>query len=317
MKRIGAVGLCLVAAFVCSAMIVASAQAANPEFGQCVAAKKGFYKDSSCTERDESKGKPKGKFEWQAGPQPTCVAVKKGFYKDSGCTERDESKGKPKGKFEKACAVNCSDFTTSSGPVAFYAYQPENEEEPALRQGTTLTGMGGTVTCSSSAGSGEITRAREERESITFSGCESSGQACNSTGEAAGTIADPKFVTVPVNLPGGRVGVIARVSGAGEIVIHCGSVEEIAEGETLGVLTGDQNVASNTSTETWEVTSPSEGVQKERIFLNSEGEELGGPGFRWETLIRGYEGEPAGIFVGTGLKAAESVTNEAAIEVKN
>jgi hypothetical protein len=317
MKQIKVVGLCLVVAFALSALISTTAQAATPEFGNCVAAKKGFYKDSKCTERDEKKGAPKGKFEWQAGAQPTCVAVKKGFYKDSGCTERDEKKGAPKGKFEKECEASCADIKSKSGAATFYTFEPLNESEPSkLPQGATLTGLGGVVKCTSSSGSGEITGASESEEQITFSGCQSLSTPCESIGSAAGTIVASRVVGELELLPAGKgVGMIARIPGSGEIEIECGSVRNEFSGEALGVVTGDISSPSTTSAETWAVTNPSEGVQKERYFLNGANEEVGGPQLCWQSDIEHYEASKFGKFGCTGFEADEEIS-QASMEVR-
>ncbi len=64
MKRIRIVGLCLVAAFAVSAVVSASAFAAAPEFGKCVAKAGGKYATSAC---DSEKAKAE-KYEWTPGP---------------------------------------------------------------------------------------------------------------------------------------------------------------------------------------------------------------------------------------------------------
>jgi dienelactone hydrolase len=70
MKRIGMVGLCLAAVLAMSAVVVASASAAAPEYGRCLKAEKigkvynGGYTNSSCTTASESKT---GKYEWFPG----------------------------------------------------------------------------------------------------------------------------------------------------------------------------------------------------------------------------------------------------------
>src|ERR1700728_4705272 len=95
------IGACLVAVFALAAVAVSSASAAEPEWGRCVSAKKGHYKDANCQEKDEKNGKGKGKFEWVPGAQSDCIAQKKGKYKESKCETLDEKNGKAKGKYEK------------------------------------------------------------------------------------------------------------------------------------------------------------------------------------------------------------------------
>jgi len=65
MKRMGMVRLCLVAAFAMSAVAVASASAAAPEYGRCLTAgKTGGFTDSKCT---KASGTKTGKYEWFPG----------------------------------------------------------------------------------------------------------------------------------------------------------------------------------------------------------------------------------------------------------
>ena len=107
-RHLKLLGLCLTAVFALVAIAaVASASAAEPEWGRCVAVKsKGHYEDSSCTKEDFKENKAhvkkyKGQYEWLPGLQTDCVAEKGGRYKDSGCTVEDVKKGVAKGKYEK------------------------------------------------------------------------------------------------------------------------------------------------------------------------------------------------------------------------
>jgi hypothetical protein len=324
MKRINIAGLCLMAALAFSALIAATAQAANPEYGQCVVQgkKKGNYTESACKTLSVKfkKGKEelahKGVYEWAEAPVATCVAVKKGFYSNSECTSRDESKGKPKGKFEKECATNCADFTTKSGAVTLYNFTPENQSEPTkLPQGATLTGLGGTVSCTGSSGAGEFLSGRFSSETITLTGCQSDGKACTTTGEAAGSIKAELHGFLYL-LPEGK-GVGTHLAPAEEIKFACGSVsDDIEYSGVIGVVTGDIGTPSTSSVDTWAVTSPSEGVQKERYVLEEETELEGGPFERWESVIAGYEGNHSGQFISTGLAMTQEVTDQATLEVR-
>lgn len=327
MKRINIAGLCFVAVFAFSVLIAATAQAAiSPEFGQCVGGqKKGNYTESLCktvavkvkTKKGVITETPdhKGAYEWEPAPLATCVAVKKGFYSNSECTTRDESKGKPKGKFEKVCATSCADFTTKSGATTIYNFKPENESEPeTLPQGSTLTGIGGTVKCSSSTGAGEYTSGETSSETLTLTGCESSGNVCTTSGQAAGTITAQIHLDL-VTLPAGK-GVGSYIEPAEEIKFTCGTVEEDLEyNKLIGTVTGDINTPSTSSAEAWAVTSPSEGVEKDRYF-EVGGSLEGGPFEYWESVLKGYEGKKFGIFSATSIEATEEVTSEAALEVR-
>jgi hypothetical protein len=61
MKRVGVLGVCLIAGFGISAM---SASAEAPEFGRCLEHAKGRFQDAGCT--TSAKGRT-GKFEWSSG----------------------------------------------------------------------------------------------------------------------------------------------------------------------------------------------------------------------------------------------------------
>jgi hypothetical protein len=66
MKRIRIVGLCLVVVFATAAVLSASAFAAAPEFGKCVAKAGGKYKNNGCTEEEAGKEK----YEWEPLSSP-------------------------------------------------------------------------------------------------------------------------------------------------------------------------------------------------------------------------------------------------------
>jgi hypothetical protein len=322
MKRISIAGLCLMAALALTALIAATAQAANPEYGQCVGGqKKANFTESKCetvsVKIKKGKEEPahKGTFEWKEAPLATCVAVKKGFYSNSECTSRDESKGKPKGKFEKVCSTSCADLTTKSGPVKFYNFTVENESEPQkLPQGATLTGLGGVISCTSSSGTGEFTGERSTTETVTFSGCSSDGEACTTLGQAAGTI-EGALHTFLYLLPESK-GVGMHLGSEEGFGFSCGSVSEDLEfGGVIGAVTGNIGAPSTASSDSWAVTNPSEGVEKERYYLR--GSELeGGPFEHWSSVITNYAGSGHGEFIATGFEMNQEVTSQADQEVR-
>jgi hypothetical protein len=162
MKRIGVTGLCLAAALAFAAVAASSAAAAGPEYGQCVAKKKGKYSDAGCTTLAI-----KGTYEWTPGPPPNCVGVKKhGNYSESKCETLDLKKGKPKGKFEKtACAPECADFTSETGKGVRKSVVPLSVE----------------VTCDASKDEGAITGSKTDVDAVQFTGCETLGQKCDNT----------------------------------------------------------------------------------------------------------------------------------------
>jgi hypothetical protein len=193
-----------------------------------------------------------------------------------------------------------------------------NEEEPTtLPQGATLTGVGGTVKCAASTGTGEIVAPQHESEAITFTGCESNGQSCSSPSQAAGTIVASQLTGEIALLPAGKgVGVLATPESP--FVVDCGTVENSIDGGVgLGVVTGDIESPSTSSTQTWAVTNPSEGVQAQRYFLtNGRGLERGGPTLHLESHIENYEGSPFGKFLGVGLEIEQKITSEGPLNIR-
>jgi hypothetical protein len=145
-----------------------------PEYGMCVAEKHSRYADNGCQDLAEKKGVPdgKGSFEWMAGPSPACIAKKKGEYTNSACTAKSVKAGK--GSFEREPGPG---YTSSSETVTL--------ETP---------GLGRTVVCAASTGTGEVTGTSTSVDRITFTGCESAGKKCTSEG--------------PNSTPSGTAGVI-------------------------------------------------------------------------------------------------------------
>ena len=139
-RHLKLLGLCLTAVFALVAIAaVASASAAEPEWGRCVAVKsKGHYEDSSCTKEDFKENKAhvkkyKGQYEWLPGLQTDCVAEKGGRYKDSGCTVEDVKKGVAKGKYEKIGGPKFT-LTNAQPPPILRADGTFCEEENGTRE---------------------------------------------------------------------------------------------------------------------------------------------------------------------------------------
>jgi len=229
MKRMRIAGLCLVAVFALTAAFAVSAQAA-PEFGQCVAQKKGEYTEGAC--KTKSAKPKKGHFEWHAGPAPSCISVKKGFYSDPGCTTRDEKKG----KYEKAGGPG---FTTAGGAATL--------ETPAF---------GAPVTCASNSSVGSVLTATTATQTITFVGCETSGKKCNSGGAGTGEIVVKNVQnTLKEQLPG-----IVGISFASEtgptgifVTFECEGPQIRTKGFVTGVNNGaDLNAMATTGGEKFE-----------------------------------------------------------------
>jgi hypothetical protein len=130
-----------------------------------------MYRDANCSVLAGKKGKPThtGRFEWRPGPAPGCVRVKRrGKYKDPKCEILKEKKGKPRGNYEK---TGGGAYTSTGGEATL--------ETPAVHV---------TVKCAASTDVGEITGAKTDVDTITFTGCEASAQKCTSEGASAGEI---------------------------------------------------------------------------------------------------------------------------------
>jgi hypothetical protein len=173
MKRTRIMGLCVMAALAAFAMsAIAASSASAGTYYSCVAQKKGEYTTATCgTKSVKAK---KGKYE--LAPVATCVAQKKGEYTNATCTTKS-AKAK-KGKYEKATKLG---YTTSTGAADL--------ETPSL---------GGTVKCSASTGAGQITGPKTGTLQVTFTGCETKGEKCES-GSTPGTIETLPLETVLID----------------------------------------------------------------------------------------------------------------------
>jgi hypothetical protein len=235
---------------------VSAAATQAAEYGQCVAQKKGEYTEGNCQTKSE-KAK-KGTFEWKPGPAPSCVAVKKGFYSEAGCRIRDEKKGKPKGKFETA-------------PGASYASTIETVTMEA-------SGLGRTVVCADGTGTGEITGSKTGVETITFTGCEASGKACESKGSnstpsgRAGVIVTNLLDTRLIGPISGKV-LTQLVSSQHEPYLFefiCSGQVFRTMGSISGVQEGNVDVSSLTSTTTLAIGAGEQALYSE-LSENSGG----------------------------------------------
>lgn len=212
MKSIKLVGLCLVAVFAFAALAASAAQAAEPEWGHCVAAKKGFYSESNCRTRDEKKGKPKGHFEWATGAAAACYAQKHGKYSESKCETEDFKKGLPHGKYEKTGGAK---FTAAAGAGVLKAsiYECVNSHEESVQVARTniecehyennIAEIG--VECEKETATGEAAGTDEVANvSVRFKGCTLFGVPATSPGQPTGEI--------QVNPLKGRLGYIAKAT---------------------------------------------------------------------------------------------------------
>jgi len=139
------------------------------------------------------------------------------------------------------------------------------------------------ISCTAGTGVGEVTGPiKTEGNVVTFTGCETSGTPCNSSGQASGTIITftlaGKLGGLSATLPGvrlfsqaeGRGGKLAEFSCAG------GAVKVVVTGSVIGSLSG----AAGTSAETGKILTSGKftfaeagGIQKYTSF--TEGPEKG------------------------------------------
>jgi hypothetical protein len=226
----------------------------GPEYGQCVAQKKGEYTDSGCTTVAAKKGVPdhKGSFEWIPGPATArCVAQKKGEYTDSGCATKS-AKAK-KGEFELVPSAGPG-YTSTSGPVTL--------ETP---------GLSSTVKCTSSSATGEVTGATAGTVRVTFSGCEAAGKKCTSEGAnstpsgTAGVIVSNLLDTRPI---GTLTNVFVQFTSAEHAPYSaefgCEGAVFRTTGPLAGVQAGDVGAMSTTSTTTFALNEGEQALYTEK-----------------------------------------------------
>jgi hypothetical protein len=219
--------------------------AGAPEYGQCVEQEKGEFTESACKTRATKASK--GEFSFKPGPAPACVAKKGGSYKDAGCTV------KGKGKFEKAPGPG---YTSTSGSVTL--------ETPGLG--------GAKVVCASSTDTGEVTGLRSGVDRITLSGCEMAGKKCTSEGTnstpsgASGVIDTNRLATTLLGPVSGQVWNEIASSEHEPYAAEFGCEGPLfrTSGSAAGVLSGDINTPSLTSTTTFAGGEGEQGLSTER-----------------------------------------------------
>jgi hypothetical protein len=170
------------------------------------------------TENKKHVKKYKGKFEWDSGAAAACFPQKHGKYKDAGCTELDEKKGAPKGKYEKTggpkftgeggagilkgtfdeCELANGEYDKARIPRAGCVGGPENPHEGYVPFGYTPD-----VECTSETAKGEAAGTDEVTGvSVRFKGCTVFGEPAETIGLPAGE--------VQVNPLKGRLGYIKK-----------------------------------------------------------------------------------------------------------
>jgi hypothetical protein len=291
MKRTRIMGLCVMAAMAAFAMsAIAASSASAGTYYTCSAQKKGEYTNSTCTTKD-AKAK-KGTYELVV--VSPCVAQKKGNYTEAGCKTVAEKKGKPdhKGKYETATKLNISSVTGAA-----------KLETPEL---------GGTVSCTASTGTGELTGGKTATDVTTFTGCETKGAKCESAGEPEGTIKTLLLETTLIDngekAPDGSSPLAGEVwtlfkgtaaDGGVQAVFGCAGVGYFETTGTLVGVDGGVNTPSTTGTLNFELGLGEQGLKTE---VSS------GPEFK--------AGETLGPFASTERVKA-TVTYEKVVDVKS
>jgi hypothetical protein len=269
MKRIQIVGLVLVAAFALGALVAAGAAQAAPEYGQCVAKKKGSYTNAGCTVASKPK---KGKYVWDPGPSPTCVAKKKGEYTNSTCT----TKAKPKkGKYEKECPNNCAAISATGGA----AY---------------LEGASGIkIECKTNGSEkGEILSATQATGVAVYTGCriESLGVNCKSAGAAANEIKTYKLSAKPVEISSKVWVEYTPFSGTYLAEFECEVVSLRVKGSADGLDSGNVNTMSVTSTQEFSRALDNQNLTTE----SNTGKGYESPESSYQNQKTNFKGEEAG-----------------------
>ena len=152
------------------------------EDGNCT---KEDFKENKAHEK-----KYKGKFEWDSGAAAACFAQKHGKYKDAGCTELDEKKGAPKGKYEKTGGPK---FTAEAGAgilkTAINNCHEFNKHPRGPGCNYEMTPISPAVECESEHATGEAAGSDQVTNvSVRFKGCVAFGSPATTEGLAAGEI---------------------------------------------------------------------------------------------------------------------------------
>jgi hypothetical protein len=219
------------------AMAASSASAGT--YKHCVAQKKGEYTTATCGTKS-----PKAhKGHYELASVEACVAQKKGEYTTNTCSTK--SPKAHKGHFEK---VGGRGYTTSTGTADL--------ETPSL---------GGTVACSASTGAGEITGPKTATLQVTFTGCETKGDKCES-GSTPGSITTLPLETTLIDNPekglGGKGSPLpgevwtdikgTAADGGVQAIFGCTSVGYFESTGTLAGVDGGLNKLSFTGSTNFE-----------------------------------------------------------------
>jgi hypothetical protein len=241
MKRIRTAGLCLAATFAISA-VLASGAVAQPTYKAC---------------RKLSKNPVTKKFD--------------GHFTNSTCSAHATATQEAEGKVNKYDLGAWNEgkeatpkFKLKGGRSTLFIY-------------VKGVGVVGSVTCVKDKGEGHITGPSSGNVTVVFEKCvNSSGGVCTSVGEATGKIKTALLDTEIAESAGGSV--VERVgwAGASSATFNCGSEHVETTGTADGVVTGNVNVVSPTSTQTFTVNAG--GEQENTVAGDVLLAEIGGVG---------------------------------------
>jgi hypothetical protein len=318
MRRLRALGLCMVAALAISAIAVSSASAEAPEYGRCIKKAKaegGGYSNSGCTTSVETGAK----FEWVAGPGPKAhfTSVERFVFtaKYNNCisargeeqiAEEDLSAAKIAREKEEIGRAEELEHEAAIHQAAANAYREKAgltkegcekliAEEKAKAPAELETVSGTPIVCGGVTSEGEYTGPKTIANLVTsFTECTTSGFKCTSPGAESGEI-----VTSALN---GELGVIKKEAtktkvgidlapppGTVETEFTCGGfVHVVVTGSVIHEVRG--NVMILTETESF---AQNKGKQKPEKFEGLEADVLessigGGPNVQSGLTLRGF-----------------------------
>jgi len=264
MTRIKTMGLCLVAVFAVSMLVVAtSASAATPEFKIC----------------EKVKAKGSGKF-----TSKTCSTAGAGDYERA-----EESKAKKHAYKAKNSGTPHNNLVDPFG----------KNKGGKSEEGQVL----GTTTCTKESVKGEVTGPKTEKWKTEFQHCESQKTACNTAGDKAGVIKTQELEATLVYLDKAhkKIGLKVKGLGAGGLLaqyecLNKGLNVEVY-GEILAEMTGNTNSA-NKKTAAIAVEGTLH-LQKFMYVEEAANEETGKAVLEWvgelHACLKGEEGFPSGL----------------------
>jgi hypothetical protein len=254
MKRLTIVGMCLVAAFAFSAMVVSSAGAVTPTY-------------KSCTKTAKVNKKYTGKYTSKVCSSSAKSATNEGEYERGSWTKAKKPaiKGKLKGTPPHN---NLVDPTCPHGDFNNTSHKCEAADE-GKATASEPADIAGTTTCQKEKVTGAVTSETNTEWHTEYSKCEAEESACNTAGSKAGDIKTETLQSTLVELnvaetePGlkvigkGAKGLLAQYECLGGVLdVHVygsvlakttGNVEETGTGTTIAkVAEGPLALQSNT-----------------------------------------------------------------------